>query len=73
MKLVLGAIALVFAAPLTAQTAPDPHADHAKHQKQGKEGHEEGKGCCKMVNGKMECQMMKGDASKKGAQDHSAH
>ena len=36
MKTLIGAIALFFAAPVAAQTAPaaDPHADHAQHHAQ---------------------------------------
>ncbi len=36
MKTILGAIALIIAAPAAAQTATaDPHAGHAQHQQQG--------------------------------------
>ena len=36
MKTLIGAIALILAAPVPAQTAPaaDPHAGHAQHQPQ---------------------------------------
>jgi hypothetical protein len=78
MEMIFGAIALVVAAPVAAQ-APNPHAGHAQHQQapagqgeQGDKGHREHKDCCKMVDGKMECQMMK--AHKDGAhQDDSRH
>jgi len=34
MKTLIGALALILAAPVAAQTAPvaNPHADHAQHQ-----------------------------------------
>ncbi len=37
MKTFIGAIALIIAAPVAAQTAPaaDPHAGHAQHQGTG--------------------------------------
>lgn len=40
MKILIGALALVIAAPAAAQTAPaDPHAGHAQHQQgQQKQG-----------------------------------
>lgn len=48
LKTVLGALALVIAAPVAAQPAPagDPHAGHAEHGQQGNEqqqqqGHQE--------------------------------
>ncbi len=57
MKSIFGAIALLVAAPVGAQTAPagaDPHAGHAQHQQghaqhqqQGQAGHEQHKDCCK--------------------------
>lgn len=58
MKTIIGAIALLMAGPLAAQTAPaaDPHAqhqgaDHSQHKGMDHEGHD--KGCCK--DGKMDC------------------
>ena len=62
MKTIIGALALILAAPVAAQAAPaaDPHAqhqgmDHGKmgHGQEGKghDGHD--KGCCK--DGKMAC------------------
>lgn len=56
MKILIGAIALVIAAPAFAQAVPaDPHAGHAQHQQQGKAGHDQQQGghsehkmdCCK--------------------------
>lgn len=58
MKMLIGAFALVIAAPAVAQPAPaaDPHAGHAQHQQQDHKGHEQQKqsgdaehkmGCCK--------------------------
>lgn len=52
---------------LAAAQAPVDHsqhnpAQHAQHQ-QGQKGHEGEHKCCKEVNGKMECQMMKGHAA----------
>lgn len=40
MKTLIGAIALTFAVPALAQTAPaaDPHAGHAQHQAAGQKG-----------------------------------
>ena len=64
MKTIIGALALILAAPVAAQAAPaaDPHAqhkgmDHSKmdHSKMDHSGHD--KGCCKDENkdGKMDC------------------
>ena len=79
MKTFFGAIALTFAVPAFAQSAPaatDPHAqhqgmDHSKHQ-QGKHDCEE---CCEKMkgkDGKMECMEKKGEA-KPAASDAGAH
>ena len=88
MKTVYGALALLIAAPVTAQTAPaaDAQAGHSQHHQQGQAGHQHGhsgqqqgqhKECCKQVNGRMECQMMKGHGSQHGGhsqhQGHSGH
>ena len=68
MKTLIGAIALIIAAPVAAQTAPPdkPHAGHAQHQQQhghksgGHEGHQ--MDCCK--DGKC-CSKAKGEAEQK--------
>lgn len=75
-------VAAAFAASQAAPAAPVDHsqhnaAQHAQHQKSGEAKHDCEK-CCKEVNGKTECQMMKGDAAKKGGetghhQGHSGH
>lgn len=42
MKTILGALALVLAAPVSAQTAPaaaNPHAGHAQHHAGGQQAH----------------------------------
>ena len=84
MKTILGAIALTFAVPAYAQTAPaaDPHAqhkdmDHGQHQP----GKHDCKACCEKMkgkDGKMECMEKKADAKPaspdaSGHQGHSAH
>ena len=76
MKILIGAIALAFAVPAVAQTAPaaDPHAGHAQQQavdhSQHKgmdhsQGKHDCKECCekmKQQDGKMECMDKKGEA-----------
>jgi hypothetical protein len=67
MKTIIGAIALTFAVPAFAQTAPatDPHAqhqgmDHSQHQ----QGKHDCKECCEKMkgkDGKMECMDKKAD------------
>ena len=57
MKIIIGAIALLIAAPAAAQTqAPDPHAGHSKeqhgqhqqgHEHHGQKGHDKTMQCCK--------------------------
>ena len=75
--------AVAFAAAQAAQPAPADHsqhnaAQHAQHQ-QGQKGQHDGEHkCCKQVNGKMECQMMKDhEAQHHGkagqGQDHEGH
>lgn len=53
MKTILGALALVLAAPVAAQSgAPaDAHADHARHEQQQQqgEGHEGHECCCEKM------------------------
>lgn len=70
MKMMIGALALAFAVPAVAQTAPataqDPHAqhqgmDHSKHQ----QGQHDCKECCEKMkgkDGKMDCMDKKGEA-----------
>ena len=84
MKIIIGAIALAFAVPAAAQTAPaaDPHAghkmpgmDHSRHQ----QGKHDCKDCCdkmKQSGGKMDCMGTKGEAkpaasASGGNADHS--
>ena len=77
MKTLLGAIALTFAVPALAQTAPaaDPHAqhkgmDHSQHQ----QGKHDCKECCEKMkdkDGKMECMDKMGEA-KRASTDASA-
>ena len=71
MKTFIGAIALIIAAPVVAQTAPaaDPHAGHAQHQGMDHSQHSQGKHdckeCCEKMkgkDGKMECMDKKADA-----------
>lgn len=85
MKIIIGAIALAFAVPAFAQTAPaiDPHAqhqgmDHSQHQ----QGKHDCKECCEKMkgkDGKMECMDKKADgktaapAQSGDAQDGHAH
>ena len=70
MKTLIGAIALIIAAPVSAQASPaaDPHAGHAQHQGMDHSKHQQGKHdcmeCCEKMkgkDGKMEC-MDKADA-----------
>ena len=87
MRTILGALALVIAAPAVAQGAPasDQHAGHAQHEGQRGERQHDGhdgdhkmdgcKDCCdkmKQSGGKMECMDMKGEA-KPASTDASAH
>ena len=80
MKTFIGAIALILAAPVVAQTAPatDPHAGHAQHQRTDQSQHQQGKHdckeCCEKMkgkDGKMECMDKKADA--KPAQSEPTH
>jgi hypothetical protein len=57
------------AAPVDhSQHTPAQHAQHQHAQHQGGEGEHK---CCKEVNGKMECRMMKGHGSDKDG--HGQH
>ena len=88
MKTLIGAIALVVAAPAAAQTVPaaEPHAGHAQHEQQGQSGHGEHKmDCCKdgkhkeccekarQQGKKMECCAKHGESQAGGQQGHSGH
>jgi len=86
MKTIIGAIALAIAVPAAAQTAPtgaqpghSQHQQHVQGQQPGQPGQPQGqhKSCCKQVNGKLECQMMKGHGSQQPGQGqpqgHSGH
>jgi hypothetical protein len=82
MKTLVGAIALVIAAPVAAQAVPsaDPGAGHAQHQQQGQGGHSEHKmdcckdckpGCCDRM--KREHGAKAGPAKADPAQGHQGH
>ena len=79
MKTIISAIALTFAVPAFAQTAPaatDPHAHHKgmDHGQQG-QGKHDCKECCEKMkgkDGKMEC-MEKKDVAKPASTDAGAH
>ena len=89
MKTLIGAIALVIAAPVTAQTAPSAQMDHSKmdHSKMGQmdhsqhsQGKHDCKECCEKMkgkDGKMECMDKKADAKTASpdasAQAHEGH
>ena len=89
MKSILGALALVIAAPVVAQETPaaDPHAGHSQHQEQGSQqplGHtgdeEHKKDCCKNCCDKMkrqekpmECCEEHGETSTDAPADQSQH
>lgn len=70
MKTFIGAIALIIAAPVAAQTAPSAQMDHSQHM----QGKHDCKECCEKMkgkDGKMECMDKKADA-KTAAPDASA-
>jgi hypothetical protein len=80
MKTFIGAIALIIAAPVVAQTAPatDLHAGHAQHQRTDHSQHSQGKhdckDCCEKMkgkDGKMECKDK--EAAATTAQSEPAH
>jgi len=67
MKILIGAFALILAAPVAAQTAPAPDAGHAQHQEKGE--HKANCECCeemKQHEGKMDC-------SEEHAEGHADH
>ena len=78
MKTFIGAIALIIAAPVAAQTAPSAQMDHSQMGQMDHSQHSQGKhdckGCCEKMkgkDGKMECMDKKADA-KTAAPDASA-
>ena len=83
MKTLISAIALIIAAPVSAQASPAayPHAGHAQHQGMDHSKHQQGKHdckeCCekmKQQDGKMECMEKKAEAkAPAGQQDHQGH
>ena len=82
MKTFFGAIALIIAAPVAAQTAPaaDPHAQRAQHQGMDHSQHEKGKHdckeCCEKMKGQdgtMECMDKKAGANTAPAASEHAH
>jgi uncharacterized protein involved in copper resistance len=77
MNILFAAVALATAQ--AAQPAPVDHsqhnaAQHAQHH-DGQKGHHDGDHkCCSEVNGKMECQMMKGHGAPERQQgEHQGH
>lgn len=80
MNILIAAAAL--AAAQTTNSAPVDHsqhspAQHAQHQHGQHAQHQGEHKCCKEVNGKMECQMMKGHGAQHqghdGKQAHQGH
>jgi hypothetical protein len=78
MKTFIGAIALIIAAPVAAQTAPSAQMDHSQmgqmEHSQHSQGKHDCKECCEKMkgkDGKMECMDKKADA-KTAAPDASA-
>ena len=79
MKTFIGAIALIIAAPVAAQTAPaaDPHAqhkgmDHSQHEK----GKHDCKECCEKMkgkDGKMECMDKKAEGKPAAVASEHVH
>ena len=77
MSIIMTALALV-ASTQAATAVPVDHSQHnatqhAQHQQAEKGKHEGQHDCCKQVNGKMECQMMKGHGAEKGQGEHQGH
>lgn len=86
MKTLLGALALVIAAPVAAQTpAADPHAEHTRHSQQQKPSQPAGKDhghmmdckeCCekmKKESGKMDCCDEHREGATKAPAEHAQH
>ena len=87
MNTFIGAIALIIATPVAAQTAPatNPHAGHTQHQGMDHSKHQQGKHdckeCCEKMkgkDGKMECIDKKADAkaaapAPSGHEGHGGH
>lgn len=76
MNILFAAVALA-----SAQAAPTVPVDHSQHTTAQRAKHQQGQPvqhkCCKEVNGKMECQMMKGHGAQHqgqgGPQGHEGH
>lgn len=80
MNILIAALALAAApaAPVDhSQHSPAQHAQQQGQHAQHQQGKHEGGSCCKEVNGKMECQMMKSHGGSKAGQGdvqgHSGH
>lgn len=81
MNILIATLALAAAPAAPADHSQHSPAQHAQHQAGGHAQHQQGKheggSCCKEVNGKMECQMMKEHGGHKGGQasdqGHSGH
>jgi hypothetical protein len=80
MKTLISAIALTFAVPALAQTAPvaDPHAQHqGMDHSQHAQGKHDCKECCEKMkgkDGKMECMDKKGEAASAApSSEHQDH
>jgi Ni/Co efflux regulator RcnB len=75
MKIIFGAIALVIAAPIAAQST-DPQAGHAQHQGMDHSQHKQAKQDCKLAkqkDGKTVCEK-KAEAKKTApASGHEGH
>lgn len=74
MKTLIGALALILAAPVAAQTAPvaDPHAGHAQHQQKPADAPAEHKMDCKCCD-KMKEQSGKMDCCDEHGKEHADH
>ena len=68
MKMLIGAFALILAAPVAAQTAPAPGAEHAQHHRKGTE-HKMDCKCCE----EMEQHATKMKCSDEHAEGHADH
>ena len=89
MKIIVTAIALAFAFPAAAQTAPAQHADHAQHQPgqhqhgqghadhqgQHQQGQHEGHegGCCADRNNNGRMDCCEEGGSCEGCREHDGH
>lgn len=74
MEMLMTALALAAGAQAaTVDHSQHNASQHAQHQQAEKGKHEGEHKCCKEVNGKMECQMMKGHGAEKGQAEHQGH